>query len=149
MNREFSSIQQTSPEHLARLWQLSTEEDSPSVRTAVLCFIGEEAVVTPMMRSSSGIYVARREFLLALGRSREVPRVLLSSSWSWSMRPGGVGGDGQWGGGDSLRKNLLAGSCPTGIGFWKHVRASSFCPGVKGQSKAAGGTVYAHRSYWE
>lgn len=46
-----------------------------------------------MMRSSPGIYVAWRELLLPLGRGREVPRVLLSCSWSWSMQPGGVGGE--------------------------------------------------------
>lgn len=49
-----------------------------------------------MMRSPSGIYVAWRELLLASGRSREVPRVLLSSSWSWSMQPRGVR-HRQWG----------------------------------------------------
>lgn len=86
---------------MARPWE-QREEDSASVRTAILCFI-EEALVTPMMRSSSGIYVAWRELLLPFGRGREVPRVLLSCSWSWSMQPGGVrGGDRHWGGADGV-----------------------------------------------
>lgn len=148
MTGEFCSIPQTSIEHLAKLG-LHTEEDSPSVRTTVLRFIGEEAVVTPMMMSSSGTYVAWRELLLASGRSREAPRVLLSSSWSWYMQPGGVGGNRHWGGTDSLRRSLHAGSCTTRIGFWKRVRASSLHLGVKGQSKAAIGIVYIHWSSCE
>lgn len=79
--------------HLLSTWQDfdNIQRKTPSIRTTVLCFRGEEVRVTPMMRSLSGIYVAWRELLLASGRSREVPRLLLSSFSSWSTQPRGLG----------------------------------------------------------
>ena len=98
-----------------------------------------------------GFMLRGENYFLPRAEAERFPDFSCPPSGPDPHNPEGWGEGGRWalGWSGQSQKELICWELHNRIGFWKHVRASSLHPGVKGQCKAAIGIVYVHWSSCE
>lgn len=139
--------------HLLSTWQDfdNIQRKTPALKQLFSALQEKRLGWHPWWDHRLGFMLHGENYFLPRAEAKRFPDFSCPLSGPDPHSPEGWGWGGRWalGWSGQSQKELICWELHNRIGFWKHVRASSLHPGVKGQCKAAIGKVCIHWSSCE